>query len=109
MPNRVRSAPAVQTAVQIGARHAVKRRKENFHGVRRSWALVRWNAVELAAIASGEHHSFVKNSALAQLLRCCNGLLGAKGHPLANSPRRRVMPAPDQRDVNSPRAGAFRV
>src|ERR1700723_780503 len=109
MPDRVRPIPAVKAAVQVRARHSVERGKENFHRVRGSRALLGWYAIKLAAIARGEHNSLIENSALAQFFRCRNCLLGAERHAFANLNRRRVMAAPDERNVNFSRAGASRV
>jgi hypothetical protein len=71
--------------------------------------LLGWNAIKLAAIARGENHGFVENSALAQFFGRGNRLLGAEGDAFANLNRRRVMAAPDERNVNFSRAGASRV
>ena len=114
MADGVGAHPAIETSVQFGARDAMKGGEKFFHRVGDRGAGRRGHAVQLAAIAGGEHHRFFENSLAAQFVGGFKRLLGRERDALAKFHRRGAMVAADQRDVYArlrarPAAGLFEL
>jgi hypothetical protein len=106
VPHRVSSGPTIQMPSHLNARNVMKRREKMLHRFCDGHALFRRHAVQFAAVASGKHHCFFKNSLAAEFAGRVKRLLWREGQPLAKLHRRRAVIASDQRNLNLRRTQA---